>query len=108
MPLSKIYTFLFYLGLFFFSFNEYQGISFLGEFKTEAGALFFLAGFMILMIECVSKKRIAIPYKSTLFQLLLFFLLWCFLTTVLNGNTVLSSYFKHTGGVNRFVDNTLH
>lgn len=102
-PLSKIYTFLFFLGFFFFSFNEYQGLSFLGEFKTESGALFFLSGFLVLMIECVAKKKIAIPYKSTLFQLLLLFLLWCFFTTICNANTVFSNYFKHTGGVNRFL-----
>lgn len=102
-PLSKIYTFLFYIGLFFFSFNEYYGISFLGEFKTESGALFFLLGFLVLIVESIAQKKISIPYKSTLFQLLLFFLLWCFTTTLLNGNTVFSNYFKHTNGFNRFL-----
>lgn len=102
-PLSKIYTFLFYVGLFFFSFNEYKGISFLGEFKTESGAIFFLLGFLVLIVQCIAQKKIAVPYKSTLFQLLVFFLLWCFITTLLNGKTVFYSYFKHTNGFNRFL-----
>lgn len=102
-PLSKIYTFLFYVGLFFFSFNEYKGISFLGEFKTESGALFFLLGFLVLIVDCIAEKKVSVPYKSTLFQLLVFFLLWCFTTTLLNGNTVYLNYFKHTSGINRFL-----
>ncbi|WDF63510.1 O-antigen ligase family protein [Flavobacterium sp. KACC 22763] len=103
IPLSKIYLFFFFLGLFFFSFNEYQGLSFLGEFKTESGALFFLLGFLLLGIESIAKGKISIPYKSTIFQILVFFLIWCFITTVLNANTVVSNYFKHTSGINRFV-----
>lgn len=101
--LQKIYTLLFFLGLFFFPFNDFQGISALGEFKKESGALFLLAGFIFLIIDVLNKKRIVIPYKSTLFQLLILFLLWCFITTVLNINTVFHNYFKHTGGINRFV-----
>jgi len=103
IPLSKIYLFFFFLGLFFFSFNEYQGLSFLGEFKTESGALFFLLGFLLLGIESIAKGKISIPYKSTIFQILVFFIIWCFITTVLNANTVVSNYFKHTSGINRFV-----
>jgi O-antigen ligase len=101
--LSKIYLYFFYLGLFFFSFNEYEGISFLGEFKTESGALFLLLGFLFLLTESGFTKKIAIPFKSTIFQIILLFISWCFITTLLNGNTVISNYFKHTGGINRFI-----
>jgi len=103
IELSKVYQYLFFLGLFFFSFNEYEGISFLGEFKTESGVLFLLLGFFVLLIEAFVIKKITIPYRSLLFQLLIGFIIWCLLTTILNISTVSSSYFKHTGGINRFL-----
>ena len=101
--LRKIYTTLFFLGLFFIPFNDYQGISALGEFKTESGALFLFAGFVFLIADVFYSKKIVIPYKSLLFQLVLLFLLWCVVTTFLNLNTVFYSYFKHTTGINRFI-----
>jgi len=101
--LQKIYTILFFLGLFFFPFNDYEGIAFLGEFKSEAGALFLIAGFLVLCVDVCNSKKIFIPYKSLIFQLILFFLFWCLITTLLNINTVSSNYFKQTGGINRFI-----
>lgn len=101
--LKKLYTTLFLLGLFFFSFNEYKGIPLLGEFKSEAGAIFFLLGFLVLLVESGFTKKIGIPLKDPIFQILLIFIFWCFICTVFNIKTVESNYFKHTGGVNRFI-----
>jgi O-antigen ligase len=101
--IKKSYHILFFLGLFFFPFNEYQGIDALGEFKSEAGALFFMAGFVLLIVESMFIGKISIPYKSIFFKILIIFLLWCFITTLLNGSSVLTNYFKHTGGVDRFL-----
>ncbi len=42
--LKYLYTILFFLGLFFFAFNEFEGIPALGEFQNEAGAFSFLQG----------------------------------------------------------------
>lgn len=99
MMLKKLYTLLFFLGLFFFSFNEFEGIPALGEFQNEAGAFFLLAGFIVLLFS----GKIGLPLKNRLFWLLLVFLVWCFIATLINLPTVLDSYFKHTGGLNRFI-----
>ena len=99
---KNILNCLFLLGLFFFSFNDYEGIAALGEFKKEAGAIFFLFGFFFLIIEFCFTKKISIPYKNILFRLIIVFLVWCFTTTLLNFPGVLSNYFKQTSGINRF------
>lgn len=101
--LRKLYTILFFLGLFFFPFNDYEGIPLLGEFKSEAGALFLIVGFLVLGVEVGFSKKVYVPYKSFIFQLIMVFLIWCFITTLLNINTVSANYFKQTGGINRFV-----
>lgn len=101
--LQKAYKILFFLGLFFFPFNGYEGISGLGEFKSEAGAIFLLLGFLFLIINVIITKKIVIPYKSLIFQLVILFVIWCFATTLFNFGTVQSNYFKQTSGVNRFV-----
>ena len=99
----KIYHLLFFLGMFFFPFNEYQGIPVLGEFAGESGALFLFVGFIFLVIEWAKTKKIRIPYNNFIFQLISFFLLWCILSTLINLPIVIDSYFKHTGGINRFI-----
>lgn len=101
--LQKTYKIFFFLGLFFFPFNGYEGISVLGEFKSEAGAIFLFIGFLLLLVNILLTKKIVIPYKNLLFQLIILFVIWCFITTLLNFNTVVSNYFKQTSGINRFV-----
>jgi hypothetical protein len=49
--LKQLYTILFFIGLFFFGFNEFEGIPLLGEFQNEAGAFFFIAGFALLIAD---------------------------------------------------------
>ena len=56
--LQKIYTTLFFLGLFFFPFNDFEGISALGEFKRESGVLFLLGGFVFLIAAVFYSKKI--------------------------------------------------
>lgn len=101
--LRNLYKILFFIGLFFFSFNEYEGIPLLGEFKNESGAIFFFFGFLLVIIESLFTKKIYLPYKDFIFQLILLFLIWCLITTLLNGPTVIENYFKHTKGINRFI-----
>lgn len=101
--LQKIYTILFFLGLFFFPFNEYEGISALGEFKSESGALFLFGGFLFLVADTFYSKKIMIPYKNILFQCVILFLAWCIITFLVNLDTISSNYFKHTTGINRFI-----
>lgn len=102
ISIRDIYTMFFFIGWFFFPFNDFEGYSFLGEYKNDAGTYFFLIGFLILIIEIIFKKKISFPYQSYIFKILIVFLLWCIITTLLNSSTLLNSYFKHTSGINRF------
>jgi len=97
--LNKFIFLLFLLGLFFFPFNSFEGLKVLGEFKNESGAYFFLLGFILF---CFSNK-IYIPTRNSVFVLMLIFIVWCFITTVLNFKGVSVSYFKSTTGINRFI-----
>ena len=101
--LRQIYTLLFLVGWFFFPFNDFEGVEAFGEFKNEAGAFFFMAGFFVLAIEVLFSGKIAIPYYNKLFQILLLFFGWCFLTTLFNYASVSQNYFKHTSGSYRFI-----
>lgn len=101
--LKKTYISLFFIGWFFFPFNDFKGIEELGEFKNEAGAYFFLTGFFVFLMDCFGKGKVSIPYKSPIFRALLLFLVWCIITIILNFNAVSESYFKHTGGIYRFI-----
>ncbi len=103
MSLRKIYTALFFLGIFFIPFNEFEGLSFLGEYSDESATYFFLMGFAFLMLESLLKGRINIPYKNSLSLLLIGFLLWSFLSTLINYETVSENYFKQTSGFNRYI-----
>ena len=103
VSLRQIYTLLFLVGWFFFPFNDFEGVEAFGEFKNEAGAFFFMAGFFVLAIEVLFSGKFAIPYNNRIFQILVLFFGWCFLTVVLNYATVSENYFKHTGGVYRFI-----
>lgn len=103
LNLRSLYTLLFLVGWFFFPFNDFEGIEALGEYKSEAGSFFFLAGFVLLCLEAVYKKKIGLPYQSTTFKILILFILWCCITTFLNHATVAENFFKHTSGYYRFV-----
>lgn len=100
--LRQIYTVLFIVGLFFIPFNNFEGLSFLGEYKNEAASYFFLLGFLILCIESFIKGSINLPLKNIIFRLICLFVLWTIIATIFNLPTVLDSYYKQTSGINRF------
>lgn len=103
ITLSKFIQILFFIGLFFFSFNDYEGIPVLGEFKKEAGAIFFFLGFLFIIAQSIIGNKISIPYNNTIFKALILFIVWCLITTILNLPGVINNYFKHTGGLSRFI-----
>ena len=103
LSLRKIYTILFLIGIFFIPFNSFEGIKEFGEYKRESGAYFLLLGFLVLSIEWLIKKKIVIPYRSFIFQLVFIFMLWCIFTIILNLPVVLESYYKKTSGISRFI-----
>lgn len=105
--LKNIYTYLFFIGLFFIPFNEFEGLSFLGEYKNEAATYFFLTGFVLAVVDSFYKKKINFPYKHPLIILLSLFLLWTFLSTLFNLPSVLENYYKQTSGINRYIRQTI-
>lgn len=107
ISLKKIYTVLFFVGVFFIPFNEFDGLPFLGEYKDEAATYFFLLGFVFIILEALVSKKIAFPYKNSLIILLLLFVFWTFLTFILNIETIKFNYYKQTPGVNRYVRQTI-
>lgn len=107
ITLRKIYTAFFFVGIFFIPFNDFEGLSFLGEYKNEAATYFFLIGFLILIIESLLKGKINIPYRNSLSIVLILFIVWTFLSTLINIETVLDNYYKQTSGINRYIRQTI-
>lgn len=103
ISLKQSYYFLFILGLFFFPFNSFQGLKFLGEFQNEAGAYIFVVGFTLLLIDVIKGKSFFIPLNKLIFQIILLFMFWVIACTLLNYQTVSENFFKHTTGFNRFI-----
>lgn len=107
MTLKNIYTYLFFIGLFFIPFNEFEGLSFLGEYKSEAATYFFLFAFGLLLLDSFYKKKIDFPYKQPLVILLIMFVLWTFFATLMNFDTVSDNFYKQTSGVSRYIRQTI-
>lgn len=103
LTLRNIYTFLFFLGIFFIPFNSFEGLKELGEFKRESGAYFFLIGFFVLILEIFYFRKISLPYNNLPFKLFCFFLLWICFSTILNSPEIAISFYKKTSGINRFI-----
>ena len=87
-------------GIFFIPFNSWSGIVFLGEYYRDSCFLFFSFAFILTLF----KRRIQIPLQNLIFQFLILFLLWSFLTTLLNSHNIVDYYFKQTSGFSRFVN----
>lgn len=88
------------LGIFFIPFNSWSGIDFLGEYYRDSCFLFFSFAFVLILF----KKRIEIPLQNLVFQFLILFILWSFLTTFLNFHNLGDYYFKQTTGMSRFIN----
>lgn len=97
--MNKLTYILFVLGLFFFSFNSFEGIQIFGEFSNEAAFYFFTAGSIITF----STTKFEIPYQNRIFQIIILFTVWCFISTVLNFSSVITNFLKYTTGVSRFI-----
>ena len=103
MRLKKAIEILFILGLFFLPFNEYEGISILGEYKSEAAALFFILAFTLICFYSFYTNKIYLPYKNKAFIVLILFLIFCFISIILNLYNIVGFRFKQTSGLVRFI-----
>ncbi|WP_313375777.1 O-antigen ligase family protein [Chishuiella sp.] len=101
--LNLLIEFSFYLGLFFFSFNQIEVMPFLGEYVREFGAIFLFLGFFLMLFEIFITKKIDFPFKDLLFRLILFFFFFTFITIIINYSTVQENFFKRISGFNRFI-----
>ena len=102
ISLRNTYSVLFFIGLFFFPFNSFEGFKIFGEYKNESAAYFFFTGFVLLIADIICKKKISIPYNNIIFKILLFFFIWCIIATAINFSNISDNYFKHTTGFVRF------
>ncbi|QXP65937.1 O-antigen ligase [Polaribacter sp. AHE13PA] len=102
ISLKEVYTFLFFLGIFFIPFNSYVGISFLGEYRKDGAIVLFLLASMFFFLDSFFKKNLKIPVKNLFFQFLILFVGWLFISTLLNFTSIYENYLKHTSGFNRF------
>ena len=101
--LRKIYTFIFLVGVFFIPFNEFKGLSFLGEYSNEAAAYFFIVGFLVLIVEQIVLKKIIFPLRYVPIFLFAVYISWTIISSLINLPGLLDSNLKGTGGVNRFI-----
>ncbi len=103
MSVKRAVELLFLIGLFFFPFNEYEGIPFLGEFTSEVAVLFFIPAFLLILMYSLETKKIYFPYKNKLYFIVILFLVWCVVSILLNFHNISTYYFKQTSGINRFI-----
>lgn len=107
ITLRQLYTLLFFIGLFFIPFNEFEGLSFLGEYKNEAATYFFLSAFLLVLTDNLLEKRLYFPLGNRLVHILFLFLLCTVLSTLINYETVVQNYYKQTSGVSRYLRQTI-
>lgn len=100
--LDKIYRVLFLTGVFFIPFNSFEGLEVLGEFRNESAVFFFLAGSIFLFVTIFLGMKVTLPVNNFYYKMILIFMGWCVIATLLNIHTVYFNYFKYTGGINRF------
>lgn len=94
---------MFLLGIFFLPFSSYEGISFLGEFARESSFIFLFLGVMLYLMEGGLRFRITYPPITQTVLLLWVFIAWGFISSLLNFESIVSSNFKYTSGIVRFI-----
>lgn len=103
MRVKKAIEIFFILGLFFFPFNQYEGISALGEFRSEAAVVFFIPAFLLILVYSLFTKKIYFPVGNKLYIIVLLLLVWCLFSFIFNFYDINSYFFKQTKGVDRFI-----
>lgn len=96
-----IYTLLFLVSLFLIPFNSYEGFSFFGEYRREGALFFILAGLFVVCIEIYYRKRIYLPQKTPILKILLIFLCWIVVCSLVNLPDILGLMMKGVSGPNR-------
>ncbi|MFT5231424.1 MAG: O-antigen ligase [Glaciecola sp.] len=100
--LRKIYTLIFLIGIFFIPFNEFTGLSFLGEYSNEASAYFFFVGSFVLLIDILLSRKTVIPFNYTPIIFIGVYLIWIIISSLINLPEMSKNTLKGTGGIERF------
>lgn len=93
------------LGIFLIPFNSNvpEWFGFLGEYSADSSPIFFLIGFVLLIVDQIFKRKFYFPLTSNVYSAFLFFLGILILTTLINLPDILGYYFKQTSGIMRFI-----
>lgn len=102
ISLKSLMASLVFLGIFFIPFSSFKGIPILGEFAREPSAIFFILASLALLIEVLFRRKIIIPIKNLLFQMVLLLFGWFLIATILNIPDIHNYYFKGRTGYERF------
>lgn len=103
ISLRQLIATIVFLGIFFIPFSSFESIPFLGEFSREASSFFFFLAFLLIVVYTFINKKISIPFNNLLFQIVLLFLGWFLITTLINIPTINNYYFKGISGFERFI-----
>lgn len=102
--LKKTYELLFMIGIFLIPFNSFSyRIPAMGEFSRESAIIFLLLGVVCLFIHAVVTGKFYYPKSSFLLKILITFLAWCIIATLLNLSYLFEGVYKTIFGYERFL-----
>lgn len=86
------------MGVFFLPFNSFEGYKYVGEFAKDSSILFFIPIPLLFLLG--GKFWIPINFKA--YQIFLVFVLWVFISMVLNSFNSYNFFLKGISGYTRF------
>lgn len=109
MSLKQIYSFFFFLGLFFLPFNSEPPsfMGFLGEYSRESSPLFFLLGVFFLTMNDVFRGKAYLPFNKTPYNIFVVYIAVVLLSGFINGLDISGYYFKQTSGWARYINQVI-
>ena len=103
ITIRSITAALVFLGIFFIPFTSWKGLPFFGEYAKEGCFAFFALAAIITGVHSVISRKIEIPFRNLLFQLLLILFAWFLISGLINLPTIRNYFFKGIGGYERFI-----
>lgn len=101
--LKKIYELLFVIGIFIIPFNSFSyRIPAMGEFSRESAIIFLILGVLCFVIHTLVTGKFYYPKNSLLLKILLLFIGWCIVATLLNFPYLFDDVYKTIFGYERF------
>jgi len=103
--IKKTYISFFLLGIFFLPFNSEvpEFLSFLGEYGSDSSPMFFLLGFLFLLISDLLLGKMKLPFLHPVYYTFLVFFVYIVISIFFNFINVSDYYFKQTTGWVRYI-----